>query len=181
MSNYQPKVSKMVKKLKENTTTGLVLLAVSFQLIFPSNTLAVQAAELPKSILEPEMVLRADQGLASLRETVSLITPIREHKVLATYNITVTAYSSSVDQTDSTPCITANGFDLCKNNEENVIAANFLPFGTKVRIPEYFGDRIFTVQDRMNARYYYRADIWMKTRPAAIAWGAKYVTIEVVE
>ena len=28
--------------------------------------------------------------------------------------VTVTAYSSTVDQCDSTPCITANGFDLCK-------------------------------------------------------------------
>jgi len=102
-------------------------------------------------------------------------------KVIKTYQIPVTAYSSTVDQCDSTPCITANGFDLCENNQENVIAANFLPFGAKVRMPEIYGDRIFTVQDRMNARYYYRADIWMKTREAAVKFGLVYTTIEVLE
>src|SRR3989339_658118 len=58
--------------------------------------------------------------------------------------IPITAYSSTVDQCDSTPCITANGYNLCENNKENVIATNFLPFGTKIRIPKQFGDRVFT-------------------------------------
>ena len=107
--------------------------------------------------------------------------PIKEVKVANVYNIPITAYSSTVDQCDSTPCITANGFDLCAHNQEDVIAANFLPLGTKVRIPEYFGDRIFTVQDRMNARYYYRADIWLKTREAAKNFGLAYTTLEVLE
>ena len=44
----------------------------------------------------------------------------------------------------------------------SVVAANFLPLGTRVRIPELYGDRIFTVQDRMNARYDKRMDFWMK-------------------
>ncbi len=102
-------------------------------------------------------------------------------KVLSIRKVVVTAYSSTFDQTDSTPCLTANGFNLCENNEENVVAANFLPFGSKIRIPEYFGDRVFVVQDRMNARYYYRVDVWMKTRESALNFGIRNLAVEVIE
>lgn len=102
-------------------------------------------------------------------------------RVQYTKKLTITAYSSTVDQTDSTPCVTANGYNLCQNNKENVIAANFLPLGTKIRIPEHFGGRVFTVQDRMNARYYYRADVWMQTRQKAKEFGIKYAEIEVLK
>jgi len=91
-----------------------------------------------------------------------------------TYTIPVTAYSSTVDQCDDDPFITANGDYVYDGG----IAANFLPMGTKVRIPELYGDKIFTVNDRMNARYHYRADIWMPTREQAIQFGVQYVTIE---
>jgi len=93
--------------------------------------------------------------------------------------IPVTAYSSTVDQCDSTPCITANGFDLCANDTQNVIATNYLPFGTKVRFPDYDPDTIYTVQDRMNARYNYRADIWMKTRQEAKVFGIQNLKMEI--
>lgn len=95
-------------------------------------------------------------------------------------NLTVTAYSSTPDQTDGDPCTTANGFNVCRHNTENVIAANFLPFGTRVRFPEAFGDRIFIVQDRMNARYTRRADIWMKSRTSARKFGVQRLTMEIV-
>jgi len=95
--------------------------------------------------------------------------------------VMATAYSSTVGQTDSTPCITANGFNVCQNDRENVIAANFLPFGTKVKIPDLFGDRVFVVQDRMNRRYYYRIDFWMTDRSRAINFGKRYVKIQVVD
>ncbi len=96
-----------------------------------------------------------------------------------TYLIPITAYTSDVAQTDSTPCIAARGFDLCEHNEEDVIAANFLRMGTKVRIPELYGDRVFTVVDRMNARYSYHVDIWMKEYDDAKNFGLKFATIEV--
>ena len=99
--------------------------------------------------------------------------------VRKTYTIPITAYTSEVGQTDNTPCITASGLDLCKRNQEDIVAANFLPIGTRVRIPEFYGDRIFTVQDRMNARYDHHMDIWMKSLPAAKQFGLKTTTIEV--
>jgi len=102
--------------------------------------------------------------------------------VVAKKQVVATAYSSTVDQTDSTPCITANGFDLCENGVEEIIANNGLKFGTKVRLPALFGDRVFTVADRMNARYGSgRIDIWMNSRERAEDFGARAVEMEIVK
>jgi len=46
-------------------------------------------------------------------------------------------------------------------------------------MPDLFGDKEFTVVDRMNARYNYRADIWMREVASAKKFGVKYTTIEV--
>lgn len=109
-------------------------------------------------------------------------TPVKGQRSSAvrSQRILITAYSSTKDQTDSSPCITANGYNVCKNNTENVIAANFLPFGTRVKIPELFGDREFVVQDRMNRRYGQRVDVWMTSRQKAKIFGVKRATIVVV-
>ncbi|HBK35305.1 MAG: hypothetical protein UU08_C0009G0008 [Candidatus Uhrbacteria bacterium GW2011_GWE2_40_58] len=102
--------------------------------------------------------------------------PVSEEAVARKfYTIPVTAYSSTVDQCDDDPFITANGEYV----SDGGIAANFLPFGTKIKIPELYGDKVFTVNDRMNKRYYHHADIWMPTREEAVHFGIKYVTIEV--
>ena len=69
----------------------------------------------------------------------------------------VTAYSSSPDETDNTPFITASG----KTVRDGVVATNVLPFGTKIKIPSLFGDKIFTVEDRMHRRMKNVMDIWM--------------------
>ena len=92
-----------------------------------------------------------------------------------------TAYSSTVDQCDSTPCITASGMNVCDRNTEDVIAANFLKFGTKVRIPELYGDKVFTVQDRMNPKFDHRIDLWKTSRNRAITFGKRLVKIEVIK
>lgn len=90
--------------------------------------------------------------------------------------VTVTAYSSTVDQTDSTPFHTANGKDV----EDGIVAANFLPLGTQLRIPEVFGEKIFTVEDRMHDRFERHLDIWMPSRKEAQAFGIQYLTVEIL-
>ena len=92
-------------------------------------------------------------------------------------NITMTAYSSTPDQTDDSPFTMANG----KRVHDGAVAANFLPFGTKVRIPALYGDKVFTVEDRMHKRFDNRMDIWMETRGEAIHFGVRKATIEVLE
>jgi 3D (Asp-Asp-Asp) domain-containing protein len=93
----------------------------------------------------------------------------------------MTAYNSEVRQTDDSPCITANGFNVCKHGQEDTIAANFLKFGTKVKIPDLYGDRIFVVRDRMNKKHPNRVDIWMKDRASALKFGVKTAKIQVIE
>lgn len=115
-----------------------------------------------------------NQTKAHGRLPVSDDAPPRRH-----YTIPVTAYTSEVGQTDDTPCITASGLDVCDRDMENVVAANFLPLGTRLKIPELYGDRVFYVEDRMNARYHYKMDLWMKDLADAKAFGVKYATIEV--
>jgi len=94
---------------------------------------------------------------------------------------TMTAYNSEVGQTDDSPCITANGFNVCKHGIEDTIAANFLPMGAKIKIPELFGDRIFIVRDRMNKKHPNRVDVWMKDRHDAIQFGVKIAKIQVIK
>jgi len=82
-----------------------------------------------------------------------------------TINVWVTAYSSTPEETDDSP----------------FIAANFLPFGTKVKIPELFGDKIFTVEDRMSRRKDNFMDVWMSTKEDAVEFGIHQTNVVVVE
>jgi len=98
-------------------------------------------------------------------------------KAARTIQVLVSAYSSTPDQTDDTPFITASG----KHVADGIIANNMLPFGTKVRIPKLYGDKIFTVEDRMNKKKSdNHIDIWMATRPSAINFGIKTTDMEVL-
>lgn len=118
------------------------------------------------------------------KNTTKNIKPEKEElgvTVVRTSTHTMTAYNSDPRQTDNTPCITANGFNVCDHNTEDTIAANFLKFGTKVMIPDLFGDRVFIVRDRMNKRYSDRVDIWMKDYDDAIKFGVKVAKIQVIE
>ncbi len=114
----------------------------------------------------------------SLSEALSTTTVISANRTTETksFHVTLTAYSSTPDQTDDTPFIAASG----RHVYDGMIAANFLPFGTKVKIPELFGDKIFTVDDRMNRRYSERVDIWFPDRKSAIIFGIKKAEIVVL-
>jgi len=90
--------------------------------------------------------------------------------------VTITAYSSTPDQTDDTPFITASGTHV----RDGVVAANFLPFGTKLRIPELFGDKVFEVEDRMNRRYAKRLDIWFPERQLSDNFGVREARIVIL-
>jgi 3D (Asp-Asp-Asp) domain-containing protein len=96
-------------------------------------------------------------------------------EAIRTVKVPMTAYSSTPDQTDDTPFITASGTHV----RDGIVAANFLPIGTQVKIPEMYGDKIFVVEDRMNARYHYKMDIWMETRQEAMNFGLRYLEVEI--
>lgn len=100
-----------------------------------------------------------------------------EFKIVKTYAVRASAYSSTPDQTDDTPFITAKGTYV----RDGIIAANFLPFNTKIRIPELYGDRVFVVEDRMNKRYWHNIDVWFPERNLALEFGIQNVIIEIIE
>lgn len=87
---------------------------------------------------------------------------------------TVTGYANGDGYTPST--ITASG----EPTHLGVIAANWLPLGTKVRLPQLFGNQVFTVEDRMAERYNNRADIWFPSKEAALQFGVQRTTIEIL-
>jgi len=99
------------------------------------------------------------------------------YDIIETRSVSLTGYSSTIDQTNSEPFITASGEWV----RDGIVATNSLPFGTKIRIPQLFGDKIFTVQDRMNSKYTDRIDIWFPSRQQAKNFGLKYATVEILE
>lgn len=90
--------------------------------------------------------------------------------------VVATAYNSEEGQTDSTPWTTASG-TRCR---DGVIASNFLPFGTKVRI-EGFNNKVFVVEDRMNKRYNKRIDIWFRDHNRAVKFGVQKIKYHVLK
>lgn len=93
-----------------------------------------------------------------------------QYKVVYRDSVIATAYNSLPNQTDDSPWITASG-TRCRTG---VIASNHLPIGTKVMI-EGFGDKVFTVEDRMNKRYKKRIDIWFRDYRQARRFGVKKI------
>lgn len=96
--------------------------------------------------------------------------------VAKTYTVSASAYSSSVDETDDTPFITAKGTYV----RDGIVAANFLPFGTAIKIPAIYGNKIFVVEDRMNSRYNLNVDVWFPSKELAKQFGRKTIKIEIV-
>ena len=100
------------------------------------------------------------------------------YQVTKKVKMLLTAYTSSPDETDDTPFITASG----KHVEDGIIANNMLPFGTKIRIPSLYGGKVFTVQDRLHPRKgFYQIDIWMTGKAKAFEFGTRVADIEILE
>lgn len=104
--------------------------------------------------------------------------PNLPYEVAKTIKMIITAYSSAPEQTDDTPLITASG----KTVFDGIIANNMLPFGTKIRIPDVYGDKVFVVEDRMHRRKgKYHIDIWFPEYDQAKEFGAKLADVEILE
>lgn len=170
-----------------NITNFIILIVFITINLFPSPALAfvsnVEFAQTPlEFIINPELKNKAIVGIEAFsgNKTVADILQsntlnIRESLgAESTITVLSTAYSSTKAQTDSNPFITASG----KRVGPGTMAANFLPFDTKVRI----GNNTYTITDRMNSRYNnkYIVDIWMPNRTQALQYGAKVVELEVI-
>lgn len=106
-------------------------------------------------------------------ETTGLRLPsIVNRQPSQTFTATLYAYSSTPDQTNGDPFITASG----QRVTDGIVANNCLPFGTEVKI----NNKIYRVQDRMAARYGCASfDVWHPTRQSAIQFGKQTAVVEV--
>ncbi|MDO8486224.1 MAG: hypothetical protein Q7S77_00795 [Candidatus Staskawiczbacteria bacterium] len=147
-----------------SSLTGVILLEIVVPQIARAETLLSHMLTLDSSTtIQNEKTARVEEPSFKVAKTIKMV---------------ITAYSSTLNQTDSTPFITASG----KNVADGIIANNMLPFGSKVRIPELYGDKIFTVEDRMHQRMgKYHVDIWFPEYLQAKKFGAKITYIEVLE
>jgi 3D (Asp-Asp-Asp) domain-containing protein len=97
--------------------------------------------------------------------------PIQRIKVI------VTGYSSTPWETDDNPYLTAAGTWV----RDGIVANNIYSFGTKVKFPEIFGDKIFVVEDRMSwEKDNYHFDIWFSSYEEAKNFGAKWTYAEIL-
>ncbi len=188
------KITEELIPLSTRQNIGLLLVIVCvFQFaLFYAPALADEAVEQSQpqeveEIVSLDVVKKDDidpEAAKMLPQEMVVSTVVSEEKgevIVRTSTHVITAYNSEPGQTDDSPCITANNFNVCQHGEEDTIAANFLKFGTKVKIPELFGDRVFIVRDRMNRRHADRVDVWMKERVDAVNFGIKVAQIQVVE
>ncbi|MDD4289682.1 MAG: hypothetical protein PHH83_00190 [Patescibacteria group bacterium] len=179
------KTRKCAKSAYNSSKTLLLVISVFCSLVFPHHSIATIATNstpdgLFGQIDEPSpSILFLENKDIDVVIVGSNIFPIPTDRIPKKYMVSVSAYNSEVAQTDASPCITANGFNLCEHDQEDVIATNMFAFGTKVKIPSIDSDRVFTVVDRMNSRYQNHVDIWMKDRGDAIQFGRKTLEIQV--
>lgn len=152
----------------ENSNNGNVFLAVSNFASENDNN----------SFLQNNLFVAANSYISRINVSNAAPVPVPAPalKTIPGKVVIVTAYSSTPDQTDSSPFITANGTYV----RDGIIATNFLPFGTKVKFPEYSGDKIYIVADRMAKKNSHKIDIWMESRGAALQFGVKKLAYEVV-
>ncbi len=75
------------------------------------------------------------------------------------------------------PRVTASG----TTTREGIVATNMFEFGTRIRIPSIYGERVFTVEDRMSPRYTNTVDIFVPTRSEAVSFGTQRAYVEVLK
>lgn len=154
-------------------------ISVSLSLIgLVSNLLLSQFGLTVDSLSRDEINLLPTDSLMTLQGQALVQSSAPDTPIVVSQRwVTVTAYSSTVDQTDSTPFITASGTDV----RDGIIACNFLRFGTRVRFPRVYGDKVFVVEDRMALKNSHKMDIWFETREDAKQFGVQSLQVEVLK
>lgn len=133
---------------------------------------ATKIGELTSASKTPSLSLATIQGNSLMAVAGPSVKPIKK------INMVITAYSSTPEETDDTPFITASNTSV----RDGIVANNLLAFGTRIRIPSVYGDKIFEVEDRMNSKKsIYHLDIWFDSHEKAKNFGAKTAPIEILD
>ena len=155
---------------------GLFILVIFFGILFDPSVFSSSNTQGGKTGLEARetsgFIISENNALVALSNPNNPVSP-----VVRRLPAVITGYSSSPLETDDDPYITAAGIRV----REGIVANNFFPFGTKIRIPELFGDRVFVVEDRMSwKKGNYHFDIWFPSYWQAKSFGAKRTYIEIL-
>lgn len=108
-----------------------------------------------------------------------------------THTVNLTAYTSTVGQTDSTPFRTSIG---ARVHHGGVAASPDIirryGYGAKVKItrvfqrrgcnPTYLRSRNYVINDTTNARYSSRVDVWFQSYRSAINFGRCVASVEIL-
>lgn len=159
----------MVPNINTNTlqVTGQTALIAAFSLL---NLFPAQMLQYSVPFMQPTaLVMERHTILFGNRSPSSYV--FKPGMVLG---VTATAYSPTVAETDADPFTTASGQRVHKS----IIAANFLPLGSRVQI----GKELYEVGDRMNPRFndQYRIDLFRPTPGEARSFGTRDLTLEIV-
>lgn len=178
----------MVLKQTYNSLSKLLLIGLMAAVTITS----VQIQSASASVLLPTPVFTTALELANdAIQNQGFVVPVKFDSIAQVADgtpvkfsrrVVVTAYNSVPWQTDSTPCISADGSNICelKNKGEESCAAA-LPFGTKINIP---GFGVCTVRDRLAPRFSNRIDLYLggaEQIPAAKQWGKRALLVDVLD
>lgn len=87
----------------------------------------------------------------------------------------VTAYTAAADECGGkSDGITASG---TKVTENRTVAADHLPFGTRIRI----NGQEYIVEDRFGGGYHNKIDIYMPTKAECFEFGQREIEVEIIE
>jgi 3D (Asp-Asp-Asp) domain-containing protein len=153
-ADFYPIQSEITKEIEENAEDkGYLSVFYENALIQSNNPITVKSEKkIEKTVISPQI----------------------SGKIISVF---ATAYSSTVDQCDSSPFITASGTRV----HDGTLAANFLRFGTRVKFPTLYGEKIFIVEDRMKPSSLRKVDLWFPTRNEAIVFGVKRTKMVVLD
>lgn len=169
------KINKNLAILRENKLKVSLFLFLFISPILITNLLANSESPIYKENPPPIEEI----ALANNNTLLPLANPNNpEPKIVKKIPVIVTAYSSTFWETWDDPLITAAGTKV----RDGIVANNYLSFGTRIRMPELFGNKIFIVEDRLNSRKSdYHIDVWFPSYQQAKEFGVKYTYIEVLE
>ena len=160
-------------KMKLNIQIILIITGVLIGILSITGSESQNTEDLSRNLIPEDLVMAEGNSILPVSD-ISVPDP----QVVRTINVIITAYSSTVWETDDTPYLTAAGTWV----RDGIIANNYLPFGTKVRIPELYGDKVFVVEDRMSwKKGNYQIDIWFPCYVEAKNFGAKRTYVEILE
>lgn len=171
---FQRLISRKLIRYDFKAKIAILSLFSIFTLIFPQYSIAYQL-DCNSSYCDQLEICRAIP-LSQPRVLPSITN--KQYEVKNSFMSTITAYSSSPDETFGDPFTMASGDRVF----DGALAHQYLPFGTKVRFPEQFGDKIFVVKDRLHPRHtsQYHFDMWVHSKVEAKTWGARQIKVEIL-